>query len=209
MIMLTMVVILGMNIVVAVSANAYTLHVKVGDETQSSAPIPNTSEEKELYDGKVSSSAEAITISSLDASGVYLADINNYTDGPIAFTLNGDNNIENLVIFACKINVIGSGSLKFIPSEYINSDYVAITDLEKQKEFVTNYIVTDLPVTYEDGYVYINKPETTSSSQNSSNENVEKASQEKDFPYLLVGGVILGVAIVGGAFTYFHTKKKK
>jgi uncharacterized protein YjdB len=143
------------------SGGYYSMSVKVDGKSEGASTIQVTEEVKTIFDGAVTYSKDGITLNSLNAQELRISDPNLHMDEAIPVELNGNNTTDGFYILSCHLKITGKGSLKFMPLVDGEDGYTTINDVEKQKAFVSTYIQTDLPITYEDGYVYINKSNNT------------------------------------------------
>ena len=114
-----------------------------------------TSEEKSIFDNKVVFNNNSIKVNGISLDRFSVTDAQGSLLGPLSFTITGDNTFKVLSISSCSLSVSGNGTLKFVPSAF--GEEGIITDVEQQKVFVSSKVKTSLPITYEDGYVFINK----------------------------------------------------
>ncbi len=175
------------SVIIAVISMLFTSIMGVKAESEGklyeiSLAINGVKENKEVYNGKYSMSKGKIKIDKEDINIESLgkADyirINNYGafSLEINLTISGDTTLEafDWTGYIGKINIKGSGSLKFKPVSGVGTKEIPtlefggvpryyVEDASKQKEEVAQKIVTSLPITYEKGYVCINcKTEST------------------------------------------------
>lgn len=172
------VLMLSTNINVFANSGGYSLLVRKGDVTESFPTSEVTSEEKSILDNKVTFNNSSIKVNGISVDRFSVTDAQGSLLGPLSFTITGDNTFKVLSISSCILSVSGNGTLKFVPSAF--GEKGIITDVEEQKVFISSRIKTSLPITYEDGYVYINKKieepskEPEKENTDSSNEVVNK-----------------------------------
>lgn len=172
------VLMLSKNINVLANSGGYSLLVRKGDVTESFPTSEVTSEEKSIFDNKVTFNNSSIKVNGISLDRFSVTDAQGSLLGPLSFTITGNNTFKVLSIASCSLSVSGTGTLKFIPSAF--GEEGIITDVEEQKVFISAKIKTSLPITYEDGYVYINKKveepskEPEKENTDSSNEAVNK-----------------------------------
>ena len=172
------VLMLSFNINVFANSGGYSLLVRKGEVTESFPTSEVTSEEKSIFDNKVVFNNSAIKVNGISLDRFSVTDAQGSLLGPLSFTITGDNTFKVLSISSCSLSVSGTGTLKFVPSAF--GEEGIITDVEEQKVFISSRIKTSLPITYEDGYVYINKKveelskEPEKENTDSSNEVVNK-----------------------------------
>jgi hypothetical protein len=147
------------------SGGYYSMVVKIGGKSESTSTIEVTDEVKSFFNGVVTYNKDKVSLNSVNAEAIAIVDPNLHMDGPIELELNGTNTTTQFEISDCQLKVTGNGSLKFIPATSDGNSYISISDVESQKSFVSRYIITSLPITYENGYVYINKSTTTTTTK--------------------------------------------
>ena len=138
------------------TSSGYSLLIRKGETSESFSTGEVTSETKNIWNNAVSFSNSFIKIANLNADRLAITDASATLSGPLNMTIIGDNTIGILNLTSCSISISGSGTLKFVPSFF--GEEGIVTNVEEQKQFVGSRIKTSLPITYEDGYVYINKP---------------------------------------------------
>lgn len=147
------------------TASGYALSIKKGDTLESYSTGQVTSEEKTTFNNAITFSNSFLKINGLNVDELSITDAHAVLGGPLSMTITGDNTIELFTLTSCSVFISGTGSLKFKASFY--SGIGAITDEEELKQFVSSRVKTELPITYEGGYVYVNK-------SNSSNNTVKE-----------------------------------
>lgn len=181
------VLMLSANINVHAESGGYSLLVRKGEVIESFSTSEVTSEAKSIFDNKVSFNNSFIKVNGISVDRFSVTDAQGALLGPINFTITGDNTFKVLSISSCSLSVSGSGTLKFVPSAF--GEEGIITDVEQQKVFVSSRIKTSLPVSYEDGYVYINKkieeapskePEKETTNQNSNVVNKDESTNKEE-----------------------------
>jgi LPXTG-motif cell wall-anchored protein len=169
----------------------YSLSVKVDGKEEKVASTEVTAEVQKFFDGAVTFNKDGITLDDLNAQKIDIEDVNLHMSDAVPVELIGSNSTDGLFLRDLKLKITGDGDLEFVPLAYSDDGYTTITDIEKQKEFVKDYIVTDLEVSYHDGHVYINRQYgTTSDDEDDANTLADgdvtfKSEQEINSSYTL------------------------
>lgn len=169
------VIMLNVNFNVFASSGGYSLLVRKGEVTESFPTSEVTSDEKSIFDNKVTFNNSSIKVNGISLDRFSVTDAQGALLGPINFTITGDNTFKVLSISSCSLSVSGTGTLKFVPSAF--GEEGIITDVEEQKVFISSRIKTSLPITYEDGYVYINKKVVETPSNEPEKENTDLSNE--------------------------------